>query len=467
MHTAERFGNEIGSGAETEPGADEVRSALEQILASQPFRTSRQCQNLLHYIVDRSLKGEDSSLRERILGVEVFGRPTDYDTAEDPVVRMRAADVRKRLAQFYQAADPQLLHIEIKPGSYRAAFRYTHPHDLEPAPAPRSDLLPAPPPATPPTSVESTQLLSAPTSVQSIPLQQISRPQAVPSAERSQSHSHRRNILLGSIAALLLAIAALAIAGSHLWAGRSTRAQQRFWAPLLQSRQPILLYLGANAAYRFTPGYLTRYQQEHSLPQQNGPEFFPTLPPGASIRSEDLLPQQGTFVTVGDLAASVQVVTLLNNWSRPFLLRAAEDVSMSDVRNAPAIFVGGFNNRWSLSATDQLPLSFRDGTSIVDRQASGRQWSIDPNIHAETMEDYALVSRVLHSKTGGPILEIGGIGSFGTQAAAEFVCSPEKMNELLSAAPKGWTGDNVQAVLHIQVVGYAPVKVDIVKTVFW
>jgi hypothetical protein len=35
--------------------------------------------------------------------IEVFGRSPDYDTAEDPVVRLRAADVRKRLAQYYQA----------------------------------------------------------------------------------------------------------------------------------------------------------------------------------------------------------------------------------------------------------------------------------------------------------------------------------------------------------------------------
>jgi hypothetical protein len=55
---------------------------------------------LFRYIVEHSLAASDGSLRERIIGIEVFGRSPDYDTAEDPGVRLRAADVRKRLAQY-------------------------------------------------------------------------------------------------------------------------------------------------------------------------------------------------------------------------------------------------------------------------------------------------------------------------------------------------------------------------------
>jgi hypothetical protein len=77
-----------------------VRQALEEMIRSVPFRTSRQCQEFLHYVVQHSLLGEEDSLRERLIGVEVFGRRPDYDQAEDPVVRIRAADVRKRIALF-------------------------------------------------------------------------------------------------------------------------------------------------------------------------------------------------------------------------------------------------------------------------------------------------------------------------------------------------------------------------------
>src|ERR1700746_4162353 len=84
------------------PARAQVGELLDDILRSTPFRTSRQCQDMFRYIVEHSLAGFDDSLRERVIGIEVFGRAPDYDTAEDPVVRVRAADVRKRLAQYYQ-----------------------------------------------------------------------------------------------------------------------------------------------------------------------------------------------------------------------------------------------------------------------------------------------------------------------------------------------------------------------------
>jgi hypothetical protein len=126
---------------EDQPAASEVKEALSKILDSHPFRTSRQCQDLLRYVVERTLDGADVSLRERIIGVEVFGRQPTYDTSEDPVVRVRAADVRKRLAQYYQSLESgsPVLQIELLPGSYRAHFRNGRPAPgLEfPAAAPR------------------------------------------------------------------------------------------------------------------------------------------------------------------------------------------------------------------------------------------------------------------------------------------------------------------------------------------
>ena len=48
-----------------------------------------------------ALQREFDSLRERMIGAEMFGRPVSYDTGSDSVVRVKATDVRKKLAQFY------------------------------------------------------------------------------------------------------------------------------------------------------------------------------------------------------------------------------------------------------------------------------------------------------------------------------------------------------------------------------
>src|ERR1700757_2577831 len=91
-----------------------VQHALGEILQSAPFRASKQSQQLLRYIVDQTLAGHSEQLKERLIGVNVFGRRPDYDTNEDPIVRARAAEVRKRLAQFYVGeGNRSTIRIEI------------------------------------------------------------------------------------------------------------------------------------------------------------------------------------------------------------------------------------------------------------------------------------------------------------------------------------------------------------------
>src|SRR5207253_899118 len=72
-----------------------------------------------------ALAGRFDSLRERMIGAQMFGRPVGYDTANDAVVRVKATEVRKKLAQFYlEAAKPPPVRIELPPGSYVPKFHW-------------------------------------------------------------------------------------------------------------------------------------------------------------------------------------------------------------------------------------------------------------------------------------------------------------------------------------------------------
>ena len=102
--------------------AASVRSALELVISSDAFAGSKQCQDFLRLVVERALAGEVDTLSERMIGVELFGRPADYDTSNDGVVRVRAAEVRKRLAQYYREATSTPVHIELPLGSYAPEF---------------------------------------------------------------------------------------------------------------------------------------------------------------------------------------------------------------------------------------------------------------------------------------------------------------------------------------------------------
>jgi TolB-like protein/Flp pilus assembly protein TadD len=102
-----------------------VRCHLEEIVASSAFVGSKRSQDFLQLIVEHALAGRFDSLRERMIGAEMFGRPIAYDTANDAVVRVKATEVRRKLAQFYrEAVLPSPVRIELPTGSYVPKFHW-------------------------------------------------------------------------------------------------------------------------------------------------------------------------------------------------------------------------------------------------------------------------------------------------------------------------------------------------------
>jgi hypothetical protein len=73
---------------------------LERVLASHQFRTSKKCSRFLGHIVQAALEGRFDRLKERTLGIDVFGREPHYEANQDPIVRGTAGEIRKRLAQY-------------------------------------------------------------------------------------------------------------------------------------------------------------------------------------------------------------------------------------------------------------------------------------------------------------------------------------------------------------------------------
>src|SRR5580693_4069665 len=103
-----------------------ILQTLDNILASPPFRNSSRSKQFLSYVVQHRLDGHDELLKERSIGADLFHRPADYSTGDDPVVRVQAGEVRRRLEQYYHSAAAGLpVHIEIPLGSYVPEFRWS------------------------------------------------------------------------------------------------------------------------------------------------------------------------------------------------------------------------------------------------------------------------------------------------------------------------------------------------------
>jgi hypothetical protein len=190
---------------------DAVRSQLERILASSVFRSSKRYSSLLRYVVEGTLEGRADYLKERTIGVDVFGRVSDYDTNTDHVVRSVAGDVRRRLAQYYMedGRDAEL-RIDLQLGSYVPQFRFPTHFEAAPAPSP------------------------------------------VPSNRRWYWLA-----TVGAAAAVLLSIVTIRLAGPRT-------ALQRFWGPALSSSSPVLICFGGGSTPQPDPnGVLSIAEYEH------------------------------------------------------------------------------------------------------------------------------------------------------------------------------------------------------------
>src|SRR5262249_6064566 len=120
----------------------ELRAHLDEIIKGAAFQGSHRSQAFLKHIVEQALHGDSAELRERSIGVALFGRPVTYDTADDAIVRVTASDVRKRLLQHYgNTGGESRFRINLPAGSYVPEVCVVPPSALAP---------PAPPATTPP-----------------------------------------------------------------------------------------------------------------------------------------------------------------------------------------------------------------------------------------------------------------------------------------------------------------------------
>ena len=110
---------EIAKIASSAEDLAELRRHLHAIVGEKAFRGSNRSAQFLTHVVEQALAGHFESLKERVIGIELFGRSPSYDTSEDAIVRVTASDVRKRLLQFYsESGGASKFRVGLPSGSY-------------------------------------------------------------------------------------------------------------------------------------------------------------------------------------------------------------------------------------------------------------------------------------------------------------------------------------------------------------
>jgi adenylate cyclase len=114
-----------GSAGPPGPSESDVRAALERVLASRCFEQAARSSGFLRFVVEQTLAGQGDRLKGYTIAVEVFGRPADFDAQTDPLVRVEAGRLRRRLIEYYADEgrdDP--VRLELPRGSYSVVASY-------------------------------------------------------------------------------------------------------------------------------------------------------------------------------------------------------------------------------------------------------------------------------------------------------------------------------------------------------
>jgi hypothetical protein len=385
-----------------------VRSQLEKIVSDARFAASKRYPSMLRYIVEQTLAGCEDDLKERTLGVEAFHRPPDYDTNADPVVRLCAAEVRKRLAQYYQSpAHGGELRIDLNPGSYIPVFS-------QPAPdAPILEVIPA------------DVLLTA--------------------GHFSQPKGTTRIYRLAGLIASGVIIVVILVLGARYWRhlGKQVSALEEVWSPLLTSSKPILFCVGETELFAPHDSPLTELQK------------------GAD---EDSFLQAIADRTDGVPFSDVQVITrfvsLIGAHGHAFKVQNVRTTVSSQLREGPVVLIGALNNDWTLNRTSSLRFHLEgpEGPDqvywIADTQhPDSRAWQVRGQApRSQVVKDYAIAARFTDGSTGQVVLVAAGIAGSGTRAAGEFLTDEASLKQLADSAGVDWRRTNFEIVLSSQVV---------------
>lgn len=405
-----------------------VREQLQRLLAHPLFANSKRYPALLAYTVEQTLQGNATELKERSIGVEVFGRSPSYDANSDPVVRITAGEVRKRLTQYYY--DPAHRGepiIELPTGSYVPLFREP---EREPEPE-------APPMV--PVELEAETLAA--------------------SAPPAPSRWWRFSWVLAGGAALLVVLAATAglLTGLRYHPDPPPPSDiDRFWAPVTSSLTPTTFCLG-EPAKNIDVGSINSLDTSPSNPKPE-PLYF-------------RLHYSGNLA-LADVITLTRTVAALASQHKAFRVVPASEASFAQLREGPFVLIGAFDNIWTLRVTQTLRFGFesKDGVALlVDRNSPKKTtWATAWDLpYQKLSRDYAIVARIHDKTTGQPVIIAAGISEEGTEAAGEILYNPEYLESLLAKAPRNWEEKNMEAVIETQVIEGHPGPPNILAVETW
>ncbi|HWC76590.1 MAG TPA: hypothetical protein VG778_03970, partial [Blastocatellia bacterium] len=426
----------------------EISQALDRILSSRHFVHAPKKQKFLKLVCDFYLSGRASELNEYLIGREVFDRDDTYNPAADPIVRVGAHEVRKKLDLYYETeGSADEIRLEIPIGSYEPIFVRTRKKLPEPQPIEQS---------------RQTEVAPAP-AVRASRIGRIATVGVI-------------LLLAAAITALWLSNRQLRQQVEELNVLRDGSAFGVVWEPFLKSEALTLLVISNPAVYRFTnpvdPSPVIKRSLGLNSEQLN--VLRENLKDRFVMRQKEiprlvLAPED--YTGMGEAIGLHRVTDLFRTTGKSLLLRQSRTASAEDLKTQNVILLGStWVNEWSGKLPAQEDFAYTGNATIENRNPHpGEQSEYRPEFDEKTGElivDYALVTVKPNISFEDTVMVLAGVHSEGTEAAAEFVTSKTYLNDFnLRLKQAGGTKPPpkyYQALLKVNVENGIPTTISLV-----
>jgi hypothetical protein len=415
MQSTAQNGGRVTKVVETEQDAARLHKHLKEVIEGEAFKGSHRSGQFLTYIVEESIAGRFTALKERVIGVKLFGRDPSYDTGEDAIVRVTASDVRRRLLQHYGKYGftsefrislplgsyiPEITREKLKTGSVRTPLA-----------------IPEVPVATP----------------EPVTVPHIVGPIETPAPDK------RRGVGWLYFGVLVIACNAVlwGIFWNHFSRGSSAPVSILPWPAFFQSpRSTKLITSDPNIVeIQEVTGSTV------SLSDYANQRFIPNV--------DSLSPQVISFcrnILRGDKAAAVDtgviasIAELAQSASKKINVQVARDVRLSDLyADENFIFTGSpRSNLWTILFNDQLDFRFvfdDESHQEVIRNVHPRPSESSTYVPTAkgwaTGQSFATISFVQNPGKDGQVLILAGANGEGTAAAGELVTNGPRLSAAL------------------------------------
>ncbi len=405
------------------PQREQYLAQVDRLLNSHVLHGSESLCKLLRYLAEHALDHPGSPLKEYQIATEVFGRPPNFDPQSDSTIRVQAGRLRLKIAEYYasEGADDSI-QVEIPKGTYVVSFNRREPN-----------------------------------AARQLALLQSARQ----GGAAAEDETGGRWKVAALVLLALLIVAAMAVA--FLLSRRPPAADQvsepvpaafpTFWKAFANGpEEPWVIF--SNGAFVGRPETGMRY-------------FDPARDSGVEILEH--------YTGVGEVLAVHALDHTFGLLGRQIRVKRGSLLSLDDVKNNNMIFVGSPAENLTLrdipSTQDFIFRNLESGprkgdltiTNFHPESGEAQYWIGSPS-HANLVEDYSIVALVHGLNPAKSVLILAGTTTIGTQAAVEFVCQQNSLEELLRRLKVSDQGElkPFEAVLRVKVTRGVPVESDIV-----